>query len=127
MIELLQEILDAGKNTKIPLDMGEWHCGTACCLCGDVAEARNVNNITYKALEFSNELDAASIHVFGDDLVAGAIYRSTRKSRLLAAKYSHVFTEEELDHPHLTTDHNDRAIAHDFVRLVMRKCEEYKK
>ncbi len=130
MKELLQEVLDAGDKAKLPLDMNEWYCGTSCCLCGDVALSRwpeGVETTKDAAASFSIELDQASLSTFGIYAVAESIYLSGAHDRLESAEMSGIFTSEDLKHPHLTTNHSDRAIAHDYVRLIMRKIDEVEK
>jgi hypothetical protein len=127
--ELLQEIIDAGQGAEIPLDMGIFHCGTACCLCGDVAVARYPDcdddaDWRIEANLFSDELDDASRDACGGYDIADSICRSVASYRRESARLSCIFTEEELKHPHLTTDHHDRAIAHDWIRVVMSKLPE---
>jgi hypothetical protein len=126
--ELLQEIIDAGQGAEIPLNMTVWHCGSACCLCGDVALARdpNANPGEWDDLAhfFAIELNAASLELFGDEGAAGSVYRPNGATRRFCALYSGLFTRTELEHPHLTTDHHDRAIAHDWIRVVMSKLPE---
>ena len=131
MRELLQEIIDAGQGAEIPLNMMTWHCGSACCLCGDVAAARypdcddDDDDWITEANVFAHELDDASNLAFGSPWVALSVYASgRRKYRLEYAERSGLFTPAELHHPHLTTDHHDRAIAHDWIRIVMSKLPE---
>lgn len=141
--ELLQEIIDAGKDSKLPLKMylyvsydtatynerDKINCGTACCLCGDVAISRipdgSFSDVMSESSYFASRLDGASIGVFGDSHVSESIWSSTRAERLFSAEDSYVFTDEELKHPHLTTEHNDRDIAHDYIRLIMKKVDEH--
>lgn len=127
MKELLQEILDAGQEATLPLDMSDWYCGTAACLCGDVGISRSVSDsidaIIDAASGFSDELDVASELVFGSESMAASIYSIHSGHRHHCALESGVFSLEELNHPHLTTDHNSREIAHDYVRLVMEKIK----
>jgi hypothetical protein len=128
MRELLQEIIDAGQGAELPLDMSVFHCGTACCLCGDVAAARypNANAGEWEDLAswFASDLCAASRELFGKGGVAGSVYKFSGSIRRFCAKESGLFTRTELKHPHLTTDHHDRAIAHDWIRVVMSKLPE---
>lgn len=134
--ELLQEMLEAGETPVVPLDMLHWACETSCCLCGDVAAARekveNKNDLRYeylnrqldmKAEEVSWEIEDAAAEELGTAWASDAIYNGSQVGRLDAARTAGIFTDEELDHPHLTTDHHDRAIAHDFIRLVMAKLD----
>lgn len=122
---LLQEMIDAGDKAILPLDMLSWHCGTSCCLCGDVAVARGKNeNYDAAARVFSDELDDSSFEVFGYSYIASSIYTGAIQNRFLTATHSELLTKGELNHPHLNTDHSDRAIAHDYIRLIMRKVDE---
>lgn len=123
-LELLQEMLDAGEKAILPLNMLSWHCGTACCLCGDVAIARNYHEddddeLSVNALAFSDELD--------DELGCGlaeSIYGSDSSMRLESVIELEFLTSEELEHKHLTTNHYDRTIAHDYIKLIMKKIKE---
>jgi hypothetical protein len=142
MKELLQEMIDAGKEPLLPLEMKDWVtmesntgadevCGTSCCLCGDVGilQASRSGSYTMEeaaelAFSFSLDLDDYSEEMFETIGVAESIYSSDSEQRLDAAEVSDIFTEEELQHPHLTTNHHDREIAHDYIRLVMRKVDE---
>ena len=129
MRELLQEIIDAGQGAELPLDMGVFHCGTACCLCGDVAIRRlgagcHHDEYSREALSFSRRLMDASRAALGTCAAASAIFERDAPLRIEKAKSSGLFTEAELKHPHLTTDHHDRAIAHDWIRVVMSKLPE---
>lgn len=127
LINLLEEIIKAGKGAKIPLDMESWHCGTACCACGDVAALRNPDankeDLSLWAEKFSADLDEKFTDVFGDQCLAESIYLATASGRRHQAIGSYELTTEELEHPHLTTDHNDREILHDYIRLVIGKVE----
>lgn len=130
-IALLEEIITAGEAAAIPLDMRQWireenKCLTACCMCGDVAIARGPElNLYLAADSFASDLDDALAEAFGvsEEFVAECIYGFASSARLASAEESDIFQTPELDHPHLTTDHNDRSIAHDFVRLMINKVK----
>ena len=123
-LELLQEMLDAGEEAILPLHMSIWHCGTACCLCGDVAIARNYHEdddggLSVGAEAFSDELD--------DELgrgLAESIYGSNDSMRLESVRELEFLNSEELEHEHLTINHHDRTIAHDYIKLIMKKIKE---
>jgi len=57
--------------------------------------------------------------------VAESIYGSTYRVRLMMAEESKFFTDNELKHPHLTEDHNNRAIAINFINLIILKLKSY--
>lgn len=128
LINLLEEIIKAGENATIPLDMDAWHCGTSCCACGDVAVFRDPDAGVYElvllAERFSDDLDKECVAVFGDWWLAWSVYLESAYHRREGARNSHELTTEELEHPHLTTDHNDREILHDYVRLIITKVKE---
>lgn len=138
MIKLLEEIIQSGKDAKLPLDMGTWvdnddnFCATSCCMCGDVAISRmskksqflDVDLASDMAVDFSDELDEACRGIFGKSSLARSIYAGSPNVRLEHACDSGLFTEEELKHPHLNHEHNSRRIAHDYVRLVIKKVRE---
>jgi len=138
MIKLLEEIIQSGKDARLPLDMGIWvdnddnFCATSCCMCGDVAISRmskksqeiDVDLASEKATDFSDELDEACWDVFGNSLLARSIYAGSSGAREERAYDSGLLTEEELKHPHLNYDHHSREIAYDYVRLVIKKVRE---
>lgn len=121
-------MIDAGEKSPLPLNMITWHCGTACCLCGDVALSRDWQGrgcYAGGARDFSYELDGSAYEVFNNDASSVlSIYDVDSVGRLYYAKESKLLTEEELKHPHLNINHSDRKIAHDYIRLVMRKVDE---
>lgn len=55
--------------------------------------------------------------------VHSAIEGPDAYKRKLSAKCSNFFTKEELKHPHLTKDHNDRTVAVSFVQLCLDKIK----
>lgn len=134
MKELLLEIIEAGEGSNNELNMITWvgvpdnECGYSCCLCGDVAIKRDpqlgVRNLSNNALEFSHELDNACMKIFGGWDLAESICRKNFFYRLDSAEDSGLLTKEELKHPHLNEDHNNREIAHDYIRLIIKKIEE---
>ena len=129
MKALLQEIIDAGNlNKDMSLSMEVWHCGSSCCACGDVAvmrdKAAGVVDLSDAASAFAAELDQAAIKMFGNRAIDAAVYGPDADSRCYDATVAGLFTESELEHPHLNQDHNNREILHDFVRLLMAKCDE---
>jgi hypothetical protein len=133
---LLQEIIDAGQISTIKLNMSDWHCGSSCCACGDVAVARSksldVAVARSKSLEllkrsayvFSRELRAACSEVFQNITLAVSVYGQSYNSRYYQAVRSGLLTYEELKHPHLNTDHDDRKILNEYIRIVMTKVDE---
>lgn len=129
MKDLLLEMIEAGNNTNKDLLMSEFvnSCGTACCLCGDLGLKRangNADRAHTESIDIFRELTDSSREQFGESWVGLSIAAGYVYLREEYAKASGIFTEEELKHPHLTTDHNDRDIAHDYIRLVISKIEE---
>jgi len=138
MIKLLEEIIQSGKDAKLPLDMGTWvdnddnFCATSCCMCGDVAIARmskksqelDIDIASDMAVDFSDELDEACRGIFWKSSLARSIYAGSSGAREERAYDSGLLTEEELKHPHLNYDHHSREIAYDYVRLVIKKVRE---
>ena len=86
--------------------------------------ARGRKDLGPEAKLFSYELNRASEKCLGNFHFASSLYLPTSGSRILRAKDSDLLTDEELKHPHLNSDHSDREILHDYIRLVIRKCEE---
>lgn len=122
-IELLSLMLKASKDAALPLNMRSWYnCGTSCCLCGDVAIYNNAKDIHEASSDFADLLDK----YLGGDL-AESIYSGFASHRKDSLEY--FFKNSELDptplleHPHLSSDHEDRAIAQDYIREVIKLLE----
>lgn len=131
-IALLEEIITAGEAAVIPLDMRQWireenKCRTACCMCGDVAILKSEVGVPHSTVAelFAEDLDNAISEAFGisGEFSAECVYGYDAKSRQDSAGEIDIFSQQELQHLHLTADHNDRAIAHDFVRLMINKVK----
>jgi hypothetical protein len=135
---LLQEMIDAGKDSTLSLDLKYWFCGTSCCACGDVvlerASLKELNrepmsvhsDFCLKANDVALELRYACRAIFnGSDKLANSIYMSTKTFRLEEARDSGLLTEKALSHPHLNMQHSDRKILHDYIRLVIEKSEQW--
>lgn len=130
---LLQEMIDSGKEATLPLNMRHWYCETACCLCGDVALSRCEGEVFFfedsaaleeAAEDFSHTLNLASWEVFRTSDLSRSIYDASSEVRLNDAMHSNLLTDDELKHPHLNSDHSEREIAHDYIRLIIKKVEE---
>ena len=128
LIKFLEEMIEASGKATIPLDMEYWYCGSSCCLIGDLTVYRDPGNASSNlaCIAAANELK----NLFDDVLeeaglrVAESIYRSTYMARRAMAYKSKFFTDDELKHPHLTEDHNNRAMAINFINLIIRKLEK---
>lgn len=125
LIKFLEEMIEASDKAKIPLNMKFWHCGSACCLIGDLAVYRDPGSATLNTacIAAANELENLFEGIFGDcgEHIAESIYGSTFMVRRTMAYESDFFTFEEMQHPHLTEDHNNRAIAINFINLIILK------
>lgn len=128
LIKFLEEMIEASREATIPLDMGYWHCGSSCCLIGDLTVYRDPGNASSNlaCMAAAGELE----NLFEDVLeeaglsVAESIYGSTYVVRRTGAYKSEFFTNEELRHPHINEEHSDREIAIDFINLIIRKLEK---
>ena len=72
-----------------------------------------------EAEAFSDELD----YELGCGL-AESIYGIDNSTRLKSVRKLEFLTSEELEHEHLTINHHDRTIAHDYIKLIMKKIKE---
>tara|TARA_Y100001973_G_C5088230_1_gene276054 strand:- start:312 stop:710 length:399 start_codon:yes stop_codon:yes gene_type:complete len=128
LIKFLEEMIEASEKATIPLDMGYWYCGSSCCLIGDLTVYRDPGNASSNTacIELSNELDDLFEEVLEEEGlgVAESIYGSTYMVRRTMAYESDFFTFEEMQHPHLNEDHNNRAFAINFINLIIRKLEK---
>ena len=128
LIKFLEEMIEASDKATIPLDMGYWYCGSSCCLIGDLTVYRDPGNASSNlaCIAVASELET----LFEDVLeeaglsVAESIYGSTYMVRRTGAYESEFFTYDELKHPHLTEDHNNRAIAINFINLIILKLKK---
>jgi hypothetical protein len=142
---LLQEIIDAGSNSDFKLNMQDWFCGTSCCACGDVALKRhsesnlddilsksnsfsfmNYDAISSKAYSFSLDLRVECASVFSEEAscLAESVYMTDSFRRFKEAHMSNKLSAEELEHPHLTTEHSSREILHDYIRVLIKISEK---
>jgi hypothetical protein len=124
---LLQEIIDAGSNASLELNMSNWFCGTSCCACGDVAVARGYDNSNRdeKAMSFSEELGEACMEIFkGNWNLASSVFGAYDYDRYERARNSQVLSDEQLCHAHLLSNHNDREILHDYIRILIDISEK---
>lgn len=122
-IELLNLMLKASEDAALPLNMRSWYnCGTSCCLCGDVAIYNNAKDIHEASSDFADLLDK----YLGGDL-AESIYSGFSSNRKDSLEYFYKNNELDetplLEHPHLNSDHEDRAIAQDYIREVIKLLE----
>jgi hypothetical protein len=131
LIKLLKEIIEAGKDTENNLDMFNWYCGTSCCLCGDWALYKsNKGNIENRAMYLSQELDDLmnqflnSTGLVNKRVDAESVWGQYARDRYISAEDLNIFSEKELEHEHLTLDHSDRDIAHDFILVLIKRLEE---
>lgn len=131
MIKLLEGAIEALKQSPNTLKMTIWYneypgCGTCSCICGGMSLLRLSDTYSHdtlqrRAMAISSELDEASYNLFGTSSVATAIYAGTAVERYATATFCDVFAEDDLKHPPLTQDHSNKAIAIDFIQLVLKK------
>lgn len=128
LIKFLEEMIEASEKATIPLDMGYWYCGSSCCLIGDLTVYRDPGNASSNlaCIAAASELETLFEEVFeGAGLyVAESIYLDTSSTRHTAARLSEFFTNKELRHPHLHNNHSDRAIAINFINLIILKLKK---
>lgn len=136
-----------GLAEGIGFDMENWHCGSACCICGDVAMRREpyfgdatfylpneafyeydcetVNRWFELAMDFSNELQNAG-YACSRELgqLAESVYEGVMSERMEMALQSGMFTEAEAaEFKHLTSKNPSRADAAAYIRAVIGKVE----
>lgn len=138
-----------GLAEGIGFDMGNWHCGSACCICGDVAmrrqpyfgdasfyipneafyeyDSETINNWFELAIDFSDELQNAGYACSSEmGQLAESVYEGVMSERMENALQSGVFTEAEAaGFKHLTSKNPSRADAAAYIRAVIGKVSEY--
>lgn len=141
LYEALAAVEDAGRMEKhggVAFNMANWHCGTACCVCGDVAMRRggvNDSRDTERQIAqwcsdasgYSYQLDEAArdlMDYYGEALVM-SIYYGSPTSRLVYAEDSGCFTDSEIAQFKHLTDETTRADAAIYIRAVIEKVEGY--
>tara|TARA_B100000700_G_C14978708_1_gene825223 strand:- start:1189 stop:1599 length:411 start_codon:yes stop_codon:yes gene_type:complete len=131
MKQMLLEMIEASRNASNCFDMEYFYdyddqCGAICCLMGDLALHRepNAEYIDGVAEELAFGLDKECKEFFGDSYLSSSIWAGYVNARMSYAIKSGLFTEKELKHKHLTTEHQDREIAIDYIYLVIKKIEE---
>lgn len=119
-IELLNLMLEASEKATLPLGMKSWYnCGTSCCLCGDVAIYNNAKDISEASSDFADLLDKYLGSNLAESIYSG--FASHRKDSLEAFYDQNELNPNSLlEHPHLSSDHEDRAIAQDYIREVIK-------
>lgn len=145
-IELLDEVVDtltlALTNQANKLTMASWvgrhptgeetiqtnMCGTAACVCGYVAINRDVVPKNASRLDYVVSITEESRRV-SEQLrktlgvrIGESIYDAFGEDRYWSADKSKFFTNEELEHPHLTNE-TTLTDALDFVKLIKSKFE----
>lgn len=138
---LLIEILEAGTYTLTKFDMATSHTGITCSLSGNVAEQRLLGDVNQRPLPFSTSDDMKKAlsaeamlfeeylrlyceELFGSDALLQSVLSSDIHERRGWAFDTGLLTVHQLYHPHLATDHNDRAIVHDYIlRVVLPMVE----
>lgn len=138
-----------GLAEGIGFDMGNWHCGSACCICGDVAmrrepyfgdasfyipneafyeyDSETINNWFELAIDFSDELQNAGYACSSEmGQLAESVYEGVMSERMANALLSGVFTSDEIaGFKHLTSKNPSRADAAAYIRAVIAKVSEY--
>ena len=122
-------------------NMQDWYekddaldCGFAACICGSQAATKkseffsndNNDNFNYQAGNIAENLELSCSGLTGDGFLARSIYDADCGDRHDNACNSDEFTEEELDHPHLTKKNPTPADAISFMELVLTKLDDIK-
>ena len=110
-------------------DMGRWHCNTVVCICGHQAvsgdltyfpasrlESTNLELVYRKAYKIVEDLDNACKTIFGSDHLSRSVWQPC--ARKWAAKHSLCLTQEQLNHPHLTTDSSPADVV-DYIDMLL--------
>jgi hypothetical protein len=128
---------------KNSFDMTIWHhdeggislgCGYVACICGHQAVAKesedfeNISSYNYmdRAQGIASCLDDSCHDVFHNSQLASSIYEGLDVDRMLSARRSHLFTDTQLNHPHLTKEHPTIKQAISFIKLALKKVEAAK-
>jgi hypothetical protein len=132
-LQTLAETMDEVDANGGELNMGNWVCGDAACVCGWQAMKNNTKvfhkvadagDIPYYADNISETLDELCRNVFNNTYLSQSIWDVWGENRVTEALDSNLFTKEELLHPHLT-DNTTAKDAADYLRLCIKKVEEY--
>jgi len=115
-------------NRNQTLEMGTWidssPCGTVACICG----WQSLGDLTHfpgeNAEEISYDLIAAAEDVFDFSYLAWSIYLVEAKFRRQYASLTKLFSEEELDQPHLTGEPTAIEAAN-YIALCIDKVKAY--
>jgi hypothetical protein len=148
-MSLFVEQLKALKTTMSSVepkhfDMSKWRCGTVACICGhqtlfgdlthfpatqswvetsfmrenpDANESK-INGASYS---ISRELSNSSHDALGDSMWAHSLYSATTCDRYYFAK--NVLTEEQLKHPHLTTNSSPEDVV-SYIDMILGVLNE---
>jgi hypothetical protein len=114
-------------------DMASWECGTAACICGHQAIEGDLayfpkatleymnpsecsSEIAFRASCLSTDLDDACEAMFSTEHLAQSIWQSF--DRQISAINSKLLTQEQLNHPHLTTDSSPADVV-DYIDMLL--------
>lgn len=131
MINLIDEAIEAlenaSKRENAVLYMSHYiwennECDTAACICGYMALERGYGE--FEAREIAIDFNIKCDEIFNNKYLSRSIYDGSPHIREAYAIQSKLFTEEELQHPHLTTESSiEDAIS--YLKLCREKVIEH--
>lgn len=148
LITMLEEPANTMGNVRnTTLGMADWYskgvsspCGYAACVMGEQALVGNTKvfeadkpdrwqDVLSVANRLARELEIAT-HTFSVEeccniqVLPRALYSSCSHDRRMFAKNTRLFTEEELQSPHLVNENPTPKEAKDFIELCIAKLDE---
>ena len=141
-LKTLIATLEAVEEKK-SFDMTTWHyqearnvvdCGYVACICGHQAVAKDSSvfgpassyGFMFRAQEIAESLDESCHGVFNNSYLSSSIYEGQDNDRMISAIRSHLFTDPQLNHPHLTKENPTIKQAISFIKLALKKVEAVK-
>jgi hypothetical protein len=108
-------------------DMDNWiseehPCGTVACVCGhqailgdlthfECAKSESKKEMYLVASKVSDDLDNACYSRFNNSFLSESVWQVSDCSRRYEAAWSKLLTEEQLKHPHLTTESSPEDVV----------------
>lgn len=106
------------KTVPENFDMDQWNCGTVGCICGHQALSNDLKafptafplsvltnkstaDVSHISSSIADDLNSSCKELLGTDFLARSVWQSY--ARKILASGSAVLSEDQLEHPHLTT------------------------
>lgn len=146
IVKTLKLVRDSNEDSERSFNMGYWHtsttwmesqtldviteCGYVACICGHQAVrgdlsmfSNNKTDYRHLAEGISEDLDESCRIIYDDNSLALSIYDDSTSCRRNNAEWTGLLTDEQMEHPHLTTD-SSLEYAISYLEMIIEILEE---